>query len=356
MNPLSGVFGEAWRMYRAHAGHLIGIAFVIYVVAAVVDALVSLGGGILVSIVGLIVTVLAGYLVQAALVKSVQDIRDGRADLSVSETVAAGTAVLLPVTGAALLAGIAIGIGLVLIIVPGLFLITIWAVIIPVIVIERTGALNSFGRSYQLVKGNGWHVFGTLVLAWIIQFVVSLVLGVLLFALPLFLRNAVSTLVTGALVAPFTALIVTLIYYRLLAGPQMPQDPAYPQGYGQPAGYPPPGGYPQQGGYGQPGGYGQQDGYGQQGNYPPPPPGSYPPPPPGNYPPPPPGGYPPPGGNYPGQGGQGGQGGNYPPPPPPDQNYPSPGGNLPPSGGAPQSYPTQRFPPQDYPEPPPPRP
>jgi hypothetical protein len=353
MNPLSGVFGEAWRMYRAHAGHLIGIAFVIYVVAAIADGLVSLASSFIVTILGLIIAVLAGYLVQAALVKSVQDIRDGRADLSVGETVAAGNAVLLPVAGAAILAGIAIAIGLVLIIVPGLFLITIWAVIIPVIVIERTGALNSFGRSYQLVKGHGWHVFGTLVLAWIIQLVVSIVLGVLLFALPLFLRNAVSTLVTGSLVAPFTALIVTLIYYRLLAAPTMPADPAYPQGYGQP-GYPPQNGY-QQGNYPpqQPGNYPPPQ---QPGNYPPPPGGTYPPPPGGNYPPPPGGNYPPPpGGNYPPPPG------NYPPPPPggypPPEDNPPPSGNYPPSGGAPpQSYPTQRFPPQDYPGPPPARP
>jgi hypothetical protein len=314
MNPLSGVFGEAWQMYRAHAGHLIGIAFVIYLGAAIVDGLVSLGHGFFVALVGLIISVLAGYLVQAALVKSVQDIRDGRADLSVGETVSAGTAVLLPVTGAAILAGIAIAIGLILIIVPGLFLITIWAVIIPVIVIERTGALSSFGRSRQLVRGRGWHVFGTLVLAWIIQLAVSIVLGVLLFALPLFLRNAVSTVVTGSLVAPFIALIVTLIYYRLLAAPA-PQEPGYPQGPYAQGGYPPPGG---------------------QGNYPPPPPpGNYPPPPPGNYPPPPPeGNYPPPPGNYPPSGGA----------PPP---------SSPPPSSPPQSSPTQRFPPQDYPEPPP---
>jgi hypothetical protein len=98
MNPLSGVFGEAWRMYRAHAGHLIGIAFVIYIAAAVLDGLISLAGGFITALLGLIISVLAGYLVQAALVKSVQDIRDGRADLSISETVSAGTAVLLPVT------------------------------------------------------------------------------------------------------------------------------------------------------------------------------------------------------------------------------------------------------------------
>ena len=39
MNPLSGVLGEAWQMYKAHAWHLLAIAFVIYLAAAVIAAL-----------------------------------------------------------------------------------------------------------------------------------------------------------------------------------------------------------------------------------------------------------------------------------------------------------------------------
>ena len=34
MNPLSGILGEAWKLYRAFAAHLLPIAFVIYLVAA----------------------------------------------------------------------------------------------------------------------------------------------------------------------------------------------------------------------------------------------------------------------------------------------------------------------------------
>ena len=41
-----------------------------------------------------------------------------------------------------ILAGIAIGIGFVLLIVPGLFLLTIWALVAPVIVIERKGVMD----------------------------------------------------------------------------------------------------------------------------------------------------------------------------------------------------------------------
>jgi hypothetical protein len=157
------------------------------------------------------------FLVQAALTKSAQDLRDGQADLSIGRTVGAAVPVLLPVIVVGLLAGLAISIGLDLLIVPGLFLITIWAVIIPVVVIEQPPMLSAFGRSRQLVRGRGWNVFGTLVTAIIILILVNLVLGFLLFALPLGLRNGVATVVSGSVVTPFIVLVVTDVYYRLVA-------------------------------------------------------------------------------------------------------------------------------------------
>jgi hypothetical protein len=277
MNPLSGVLSEAWQYYRKFAGHLLAIAFVIYVVAAIIAALLSLAG-IIGSLLALIVELFAGFLLQAALVKSVQDIRDGRADLSVGETVSAGLRDIWPVAAASILAGIGIAIGLVLVIVPGLWLITIWAVIIPVIVVERSGALASFGRSRQLVRGHGWHVFGTLVLVFIIEIVVDLVLSLVFSALPHVWRSGLSTIISGTLIAPFIALAVTLIYYRLVGagGPGAAGD-ATVGGYGTPPpggyGTPPPGRHeaPPAGDYGTP----------PAGDYGVPPPGSHEAPPPG---------------------------------------------------------------------------
>src|SRR5260370_25249889 len=158
----------------------------------------------------------AAFRVQAALDKEEQADRDGSSDLSLSETVSAVTPYIWAVAGASILAGIAITIGLILIIVPGLYLITMWAVIIPAIVIERSGALASFGRSRELVRGHGWHVFGTLVLVFVILIVVDIVLGLIFLALPIVVRTGLSTVVSGTLIAPFIALVVTLIYYRLL--------------------------------------------------------------------------------------------------------------------------------------------
>jgi hypothetical protein len=274
MNPLSGVLDEAWRMYKTFAAHLLAIAFVIYVGAAILEGLLALAGTVGFWL-GFVVSVVAAFLLQATLVKAVQDVRDGRADMSIRETVSAALPYIGPVAGASILAAIAISIGLLLLIVPGLFLITIWAVIVPVIVIERAGVLASFGRSRELVRGRGWHVFGTLVLVYLIMLAVNIVLGLVFRALPHVLGSGLSAIISGTLISPFLALVVTLVYYRL-AGSSTPAGGGPYGAYQQPSqGRPDYGGFtePPQGGdpYG---GWNQPP----QGGYQPPPQGGAEPP------------------------------------------------------------------------------
>jgi hypothetical protein len=217
MNPLTGVLAEAWAMYKAHARHLLTIAFVIYVASAIVQAVLTglLGwlGALLAGIVGLITT----FLLQATLVKAVDDVRDGRADMSIGDTVNAAKPFIGQVAVASILAGIAIAIGLILLIVPGLFLITVWCLIVPVIVLERVPAMESFGRSRQLVSGFGGQVFGTLVLVFVVLIAVNIVLGLVLTALPDGIQNGVSSVVSGTLISPYLSLVLTLGYFRLRA-------------------------------------------------------------------------------------------------------------------------------------------
>jgi hypothetical protein len=194
-------------------------------VAAAIAGALALAGGAVGAVLGNLVQMIAAFLLQATLVKAVQDVRDGRADMSIGETVSAAAPYLWTVAAASILAGIAITIGLLLIIVPGLWLITIWALIVPVIVIERAGVFDSFGRSRQLVRGYGWQVFGTLVLVFIIMLVVGIVLGAIFYALPRALGDGLSSVISGTLVSPYLALVVTLAYYRLL-GVQVPVSAA----------------------------------------------------------------------------------------------------------------------------------
>ena len=216
MSPLTGVLSEAWDLYRRFASHFLLIAFVIYVITAILVALLSLAG-VVGAILGAILGFAATYVVQASLIKAVQDVRDGRVDLDLSETVQAASPYILPVIGAAILAGIGITIGFILLIVPGLILLTFWCLIIPFIVLGGSGVFASFGNSWRTVRGYAWRVFGTYVLVFLILIAFSIVLGLILGLLPVFLRSFVNNVVTGTLIAPFLALVATLIYYRLIA-------------------------------------------------------------------------------------------------------------------------------------------
>jgi hypothetical protein len=215
MNPLSGIIGEAWAMYRAHFQHLLTISFVVYVVAAVLEAVLAGLLGAVGLLLAAVVSIVAAFLLQAALVKAVEDVRDGRVDLNLGATLQAARPSVGTVALASILAGLAIALGLILLIVPGLYLLTIWAVIVPVIVLERTGVGGSFGRSQQLVRGHGWHVFGTLVTVFLLLIVADIVIGLILSPLNDSLQQVVSGVVSGTLVAPFLAVVVTLAYFRL---------------------------------------------------------------------------------------------------------------------------------------------
>jgi len=243
MSPLSGVLGEAWGYYRRFAAHFLIIAFAIYVGAAIIAALLGLAGSVGLFL-GWIINLIAAFLVQAALIKAVQDVRDGRVDLNLKETVSAVLPYLFTVTVASILASIGISIGFVLIIIPGLVLLTFWSLIVPSIVIGGEGVFSSFGKSWRTVRGYAWHVFGTYVLVALILIVFNIVLGLILLALPLVARNFISNVVSGTLVAPFLALVVTLIYYRLTAVHEARNlgggDPAWPPAGPGPA-YPGPG-------------------------------------------------------------------------------------------------------------------
>jgi hypothetical protein len=218
-------------MYKAHASHLLTIAFVVYLLTAIVEAVFTGLLGVVGALLAAVVSIAAGFVLQATLVKAVEDVRDGRADLSFGETVQAALPALGRVALASILAGLAIGIGLVLLIAPGLFLLTIWCLIVPVIVLEGAGTTAAFGRSRQLVRGFGWQVFGTLVLVFVVMLAVNLVLGIIFAALPTAATNFLSSIVTGTLVSPFLALVLTLGYFRLLAahgGSRVDGAPPYP--------------------------------------------------------------------------------------------------------------------------------
>jgi hypothetical protein len=220
---------QVFSTYGAHAGVLLPVAFWLFLAVAIVDGLV--GSSLALVPLVVVVSTVAGTLYQGMVVGLVRDVQDGRRDSSVGELFGFAAPVLLPLIVAGLLSGLGIGIGIVLLVAPGLFLLTIWAVIAPAIVIERRGVLAAFGRSRQLVRGNGWPVFGVIVVA----FVISLVGGIIFTSIAAGISDGpiiriVFSALASTITAPIGALVAGVLYYRLLAlepvPPPVPDSPS----------------------------------------------------------------------------------------------------------------------------------
>jgi hypothetical protein len=239
VNPTQGVLGEAWDLYKAHWRHLIPIALVVYIFLALATLVLSLALNWVGVVLGLLISIVGAFWVQGALTQAVADIRDGRADLSLSDTFKQVQPRLGSIIVGGLLAGIGISIGLLLFIVPGLILLTWWVLLIPVIVLEGRSAGEGFGRSRELVRGFGWNVFGVIVLTFLILIGVGILLSLLLSPFADWLQGFLSNVISGTLTTPFVALVWTLLYYRLLAVKEAPAEAAAATP-AQPAAEPPP--------------------------------------------------------------------------------------------------------------------
>ena len=118
---------------------------------------------------------LLGYFLSAALVYGTfQELRGRHA--SVGACVRRGAALILPVIGVAIVAGILVGVASMLLVIPGLIVATMLWVAIPAAVIERPGVNASLTRSVNLTKGYRWQVFGIIVILSIVTFVTTFAL------------------------------------------------------------------------------------------------------------------------------------------------------------------------------------
>jgi hypothetical protein len=209
------IISRTWALYRAHPAHLIGIAAVVFVPLGGIAAALSLVGwpGV---VAGNVLGLAATFLVQGARVKAVEDVRDGRGDLGIAETYGHAGARLAPLAVAGVIAAVGIFIGLLLLVVPGLVLLTWWLVVPAVIMLEHRSVSDSFGRSRELVRGNAWPVFGVVVLTVLVLIALGLVIAIVLAPVDSdALRGFVGQAVADSLAAPFVAVAWTLTYFRL---------------------------------------------------------------------------------------------------------------------------------------------
>jgi hypothetical protein len=223
VSPTEGVIREGWELYKAHWRHLLTISFVVYLGLSLISLLLSvIFVNWLAALLATAISLVGLFWVQGALVKAVEDVRDGRPDLSLGETFQRVQPQLGSIVVGGVLAGLGIFVGLLLLIVPGLVLMTWWVLLIPVIVLEQRRAGEAFGRSRELVRGYGWGVFGVIVLTILLLIGFSIVLAIVLSPFEEWLQSFLSNVVSGTLTAPFIAVTWTILYYRLHRAKEAP--------------------------------------------------------------------------------------------------------------------------------------
>lgn len=219
---IGAVLDETWTLFTRFFLRFFVIALVVFAAVNLLYALVVTaisadndGAAFALAILALATVVIGTTWLQGAFVYAVQDARDGSFDASLGEVFSRVSSSIAPLIGASLLAALGIAFGLVLFVVPGLWLLTIWALIAPVIVVEKRRALESFGRSRELVRGHGWTVFGIVVITGLLSGIATTLLQAAFSFLPRFLEILIGSTIAQAAVAPFSAIAIAIMYFRL---------------------------------------------------------------------------------------------------------------------------------------------
>lgn len=172
------------------------------------------------SLVGLFVlfAVIFGGLLNAMLCRAaIEDLSDRRPQ--VGECFATAISVLLPLIAIGIVSSIAIGFGLMLLIVPGIYLALGWVVTVPVLVQEREGVFGSLSRSRALTKGSRWRLLAMFLVVFVVLWVLQLPLGMLSLLGasigPAFVAPAIATAISATLSSVFTTTIAAVSYIEL---------------------------------------------------------------------------------------------------------------------------------------------
>jgi hypothetical protein len=173
---------------------------------------------LLLSILGQIVaySLTVGLLVQLA-----YDAKLGR-PLQLGRYVGPALSAVVPMAVLSLVVGILVGVGFLLLVVPGLWVLAVFSVTPVAVVIERAG-FGGLGRSADLTKGYRWPIVGAniliMIIAAAINFIAMFVIGLIIVPLG---GNVTGTLIgvlglgiITSVANGLAAILISLIYARL---------------------------------------------------------------------------------------------------------------------------------------------
>lgn len=135
--------------------------------------------------------------------------------LSTDEAMQLGRGRMWPLYGLDLLAGLAIGVGMILFIVPGVYAALAWAVVAPVLVEERRRVLETFGRSAELTRGSRLNILGVGLLVLAAELIASIALALISAPLPALFADALLWPLLSTATAVVVVVVLAVIYDEL---------------------------------------------------------------------------------------------------------------------------------------------
>lgn len=141
-------------------------------------------------------------------------------DIEIAEAYRFGYARMWSILLVSVLVGLAVTGGFILLVIPGFFVMTRLFASVPALVVEGKRGRAALRRSWSLVEGRGWRIFGIILLVGLITGLVSSV-----FALATdqgWFGQAVAASISGVVTGPFVALVGILVYLDLRARQEHP--------------------------------------------------------------------------------------------------------------------------------------
>jgi uncharacterized membrane protein len=142
-----------------------------------------------------------------------QDMRGNKVRLGESFWV--GLSRILPVIVASIGVGAVMGLGVLLLVIPGLIAMAMLYVTIPVCVVERLGPFKSMDRSASLTKGYRWKVFGVALLPALVGAIVIAVISAALRPLAESMALVIGQFLCEAFLVAYQAIVAVVTYHDL---------------------------------------------------------------------------------------------------------------------------------------------
>jgi hypothetical protein len=161
----------------------------------------------------LLVLLLAPVTQAVILYGAFQDMR-GR-PFGIGESVKRGLSRFVPIIGLSICFSIVVGLGFVLLIVPGLFFLTMFFVALPACVLERLGPVQSMTRSAELTKGFRWKVFAVGLVVFLAAIVVTAIFDVALLRSSHELYARIGNFVWQAVFGAYCSVVTAILYSDL---------------------------------------------------------------------------------------------------------------------------------------------